>query len=263
MSSTEPIDASVANDGGYPTGRVANKLPDFVPGWAGVVGLAVGAFVVAMVLQVVVIFGFVFVAVLVGVASQDPATAQAAGQMIGYGMLLGYLVWIPLIWAIVWFFDLPLPVEVPDRDGATWGAVATLVLVGLGLASTLFLPHEASPLAGGSVPDPSPIAVVGIFAAFVVGAVLEEFLFRGTIQGLFRDEFSAPAAILGANLLFVPLHLLNNLGQPLVTVASNLAIITLLGLVVGVLYERHRNVAVPAAVHALYNAAVVGAGLFG
>lgn len=257
-----PTDDAVVNDE-YPTGRVAERLPDAIPGWVGAIGLGVGTFVAAMGLQFAVLLGFFVVAILAGVASGDVGTTRTAGTMIGWGMLAGYLVWIPIVGAIVWFFDLPLPVEIPDGRGAIEGAVAFVVLAALAVGSYQLLPYNPNALAGGSTAnvDPGAIAVAGTFLAFVVGGAIEEFLFRGTIQSLFRDEFSAVAAIVGANVLFVPLHVFNNLGQPLVTMAVNVSIVALLGVVNGILYERHRNLAIPAAVHGIYNAVVVGVAL--
>lgn len=246
--------------------RVEERLPDALSSKLGLsvlsTAIAVTAIALLFAAVIVSIIVLVIVGAAAGAATGNLELARTIGTFVWVVLLLSYLTWIPIVWGVVRFFDLPLDVSVPDASSVAWGLAAFLVVTGLSVGSHFVFSNagltQAQGLTGDSV---GPAVVVGLGLALVVGAVVEEFLFRGTIQGLLRSEFSAPAAIVGANVLFVPVHVLNNLGQPLVVAAVNLTIVALLGFVVGALYERHRNVVVPAVVHAAYNASVVGAAL--
>lgn len=77
-----------------------------------------------------------------------------------------------------------------------------------------------------------------------------------TIQGRLRESFGPAGAILGASVLFGSIHLVavvGTIGESLVSVA----LITTVSLVLGYVYERTRNVVVPALVHGCYNAALL------
>lgn len=93
-------------------------------------------------------------------------------------------------------------------------------------------------------------------SVLVVGPA-EELLFRGVVQGLLRRAWSAAWAIAIASLLFGLVH------YPAVsgTVVDRLAYVALaavLGSLLGVLYERTGNLAVPAFAHGGYNAVLFG-----
>ncbi len=83
----------------------------------------------------------------------------------------------------------------------------------------------------------------------------EELLFRGIIQTRLRDTFSAPVAVALASLIFAGVHVFALDGSwfgRLITVG----ILLLPSLVFGILYERHKNVWVPALAHGLYDVAL-------
>lgn len=87
-------------------------------------------------------------------------------------------------------------------------------------------------------------------ALFVVGPG-EELLFRGVVQGLFRRALGAVPAIVLASACF-------GLGHYFSVSTGNawtyLFIAGAMGLVLGALYEYTENIAVPAAVHGVWNA---------
>lgn len=85
-------------------------------------------------------------------------------------------------------------------------------------------------------------------------APAEEFLFRGAVQGLFVRAAGVGPGILGASLLFGIAHYLalGGTGSRLTTIA----VIVVLGLLLGVVYELSENIAVPIAVHAGWNVTV-------
>jgi membrane protease YdiL (CAAX protease family) len=89
-------------------------------------------------------------------------------------------------------------------------------------------------------------------AILLVGP-FEELVFRGGVQGILRRTWGPGVAIVVASVLFGLVHWIALVGAggarvPYVTVAATL------GLVLGYLYERSRNLLVPAVVHGCYNA---------
>lgn len=87
-------------------------------------------------------------------------------------------------------------------------------------------------------------------ALFVVGPG-EELLFRGVVQGLFRRVLGVVPAIVLASLCF-------GLGHYFSISSGNawtyLLIAGAMGLVLGAIYEYTENIAVPAAIHGVWNA---------
>jgi hypothetical protein len=79
----------------------------------------------------------------------------------------------------------------------------------------------------------------------------EELVFRVGAQGLLRRAFSAPVAIVAASAMFGVVHIiaLGGGGSRL----SYIAVAAVLGVVLGVIYERTQNLVVPAGVHGVYN----------
>jgi len=85
----------------------------------------------------------------------------------------------------------------------------------------------------------------------------EELLFRGVVQGRV-SQIAGPAAGIGfASLLFGVIHYSSVTGG-LGGRAAYVAIAGLLGVMLGLLYERTGNVVVPALTHGLYNAVLFG-----
>jgi len=81
-------------------------------------------------------------------------------------------------------------------------------------------------------------------------APAEELLFRGIVQGEFRRAYGPLPAVVIASLLFGISHsgALSGSGQ-----ITYLAVASILGLVLGVVYERTDNVVVTIAIHAAWN----------
>ncbi|WP_101294210.1 CPBP family intramembrane glutamic endopeptidase [Halegenticoccus soli] len=81
----------------------------------------------------------------------------------------------------------------------------------------------------------------------------EELLFRGVVQGLLRRAFGAASAIALASAVFGLVHVFGVTGTPGQRLVYAL-VAALLGVVLGLLYERTGNIALPALVHGGYNA---------
>lgn len=92
---------------------------------------------------------------------------------------------------------------------------------------------------------------------FLVVAPIEEFLFRGVVQGRLREVLSRWPGVLLASALFTAIHYLGlSGGRPLANVAV-LSVLLVPAVVFGVVYEVTGNLVVPVLVHALYNSTLV------
>lgn len=79
----------------------------------------------------------------------------------------------------------------------------------------------------------------------------EELVYRGVVQGLFRDAYGPIPAIGVASVLFGISHYLALAGSGKLTY---IVITVVLGGLLGLVYERTENILVPIGVHGLYNA---------
>jgi len=157
-------------------------------------------------------------------------------------------------------FDF-VPVSVPSlRDaGYVVGGYLTafvLVLAALVAVTTLFTTEPATNEGAQAAAD-SGILLWMIPASILLIGPGEELLFRGIIQGSLRRHFSAAGAIVLATAMFAPAHILSLSGS-LQAAALTISVLSVPSLVFGFVYERTRNLAVPALCHGLYNATLFG-----
>lgn len=98
-----------------------------------------------------------------------------------------------------------------------------------------------------------PLVLIWLaFLSIVIVAPAEEYVFRGVIQGRLRNTFTPWGAILIASLLFGSMHFGNWTGS-LATVVGWALLISGVGIIMGILYERTQNLVVPIIAHAVYN----------
>lgn len=129
-----------------------------------------------------------------------------------------------------------------------YGALSALKQVGLTTGQ-----NQAVVPAG----DPVTYYLAMIAVSLLVVGPVEEALFRGAVQGGLRRAFDAAPAILIASLMFGLIHLPSISGTPGQRWAY-VAVVVVLGAVLGYLYERTENVVVPGLVHGVYNAITYG-----
>jgi membrane protease YdiL (CAAX protease family) len=152
-------------------------------------------------------------------------------------------------------YDLRVPIALPTRSdlGYTVGGVIAALVVATAVTSALdqigLLPESV--FEDLAVADPMVLIALAVLSVVVIAPV-EEYLFRGVIQGRLRRSFGAIGAIFGASLLFGALHVPNYGGTALAIVSGALLIATV-GVVFGILYERTANLVVPVTAHAVYN----------
>ena len=177
--------------------------------------------------------------------------ASAALTMVGYAL-------VALVYARR--YGLAIPARIPTRREIGWvlgGTVLALATVTALSALVATLGLEAAPNAVGLVGSerPSLFLALAVLSVLAVGPA-EELLFRGAVQGRLREAFGPVGAVLGASAIFAAVHavaVVGTLGATLVTISILMAT----SLVLGVAYERTRNVVVPALLHGLYNATLL------
>jgi membrane protease YdiL (CAAX protease family) len=153
-----------------------------------------------------------------------------------------------------------VPVSVPSLGelGISVGAwIGAIVITPLVATVVIALANEqpASNAAGETAQQNPEIVPFLIPLVFLLNAPGEELLFRGVIQGLLAERFSAWAAIVLATAAFAPLHIIALVGNPTAALLT-IIIISVPSLVFGSVYELTDNLVVPSLVHALFNSSL-------
>jgi uncharacterized protein len=218
------------------------------------VGVGLGLTLAAFLASFLAALAVIVVSIPFGYGPIDPPIVPLlAASQVGF-FLTGYL--------YVRRYGLSIPLDLPDRRdaryvlGGTLVALAFATVAAVGLEAAGLVPD--SPVEALVTDDPT-LAIWLVVLSIVVVAPAEEYLFRGVIQGRLRQSFGAPGAIVLASLLFGSLHLGNFVGSPATVLAWTL-LITGVGVILGVLYERTGTLVVPIAVHGIYNAVLFLAG---
>jgi membrane protease YdiL (CAAX protease family) len=153
-----------------------------------------------------------------------------------------------------------VPVSIPSLGelGISIGAwVAAIVATPLVATVVIALADEqpASNAAGETAQQNPEIIPLLLPLVFLLNAPGEELLFRGVIQGLLAERFSAWAAIALTTAAFAPLHIIALIGNPTAALLT-IIIISVPSLVFGSVYELTDNLIVPSLVHALFNSSL-------
>ena len=176
-------------------------------------------------------------------------------QFLGFGVGVGGYLAITRDWDLV-----QLRVPTLRTVGLIALGVVALVLAQLAIArllTVLGISVAQNQVVVTGQQDPRYFLYMIPVAILLVGP-FEELVFRGGVQGILRRTWGPGVAIVVASVLFGLVHWIALTGAggsrvPYVTVAATL------GLVLGYLYERSRNLVVPAVVHGLYNTVLFGA----
>lgn len=150
-----------------------------------------------------------------------------------------------------------IPVRFPSLRDVVWivgGYVLAFLAVGSGawIVSITDTTPASNQVGELGVQNPELLLLLVPLSFLLVGPG-EELLFRGVIQGMFREVIGPVPAIVLAAAIFAGIHyvaLSGGVGARLVTIA----ILFLPSLVFGTAYERSRNLLVPALIHGAYNA---------
>ena len=193
-----------------------------------------------------------------GVVARDTLefrVVAAVLQFVGFGVGVGGYLAITRDWDLV-----QLRVPTVRTLGLIAVGVVALVLAQLAIArllTVLGIQVAQNQVVVTGQQDPRYFLYMIPVAILLVGP-FEELVFRGGVQGILRRTWGPGVAIVVASVLFGLVHWIALTGGggsrvPYVTVAATL------GLVLGYLYERSRNLVVPAVVHGLYNTVLFGA----
>jgi hypothetical protein len=155
-----------------------------------------------------------------------------------------------------------VPVSIPSLKevgliiGAWIGAQILVPVLALVIIS-LFETQPAQNGAGQTARENPEFIPFLIPLVFLLNAPGEELLFRGVVQGLLRERFSAAGAILLATGAFAPIHITALIGSPRAALVT-ITILSVPSIIFGAVYEVTDNIVAPTLVHALYNATLFG-----
>lgn len=196
---------------------------------------------------------------LVGLGLVTPETslytvARTVLQFLGFGIGVGGFLAITDEWELI-------SLDVPDREDALLIGGGLVVLLALQFAllyalQTLGLSTGENRAMLPGRDDPTYFLYMVAVSILVVGPA-EELLFRGVVQGLLRRAFAAWPAIVLAGVIFGLIHFPSVQGSSVEALLYGV-VATLLGCLLGYLYERSGNLTVPALAHGLYNATLFG-----
>lgn len=181
----------------------------------------------------------------------DEYLAQFALQYAGFLSVTG--------WYALAVRDEPLiPWATPGRRELGLIAAGIVVLVGANNGITrLFAAVDVSLGDNAAVTigtgEPGYLLTMVAFSLLVVGPA-EELLFRGVVQGRLRETWGVWPAILAATVLFGLSHA--SVSGGVAGIAAYIVTATLLGVLLGYLYERTDNIVVPAVIHGVNNAVI-------
>lgn len=154
------------------------------------------------------------------------------------------------------FVDLRRPTR---RDaGMVVGGIVVLLGVNLGVAwafQQLGLPAARHTIYDIAQDDPGLLLVLIPLSLLVIGPG-EELLYRNIVQKSLYEAFSRPAAVVVASAIFAAAHVpaYSSAGSTALSILNTLTIVFALAIVLGIAFDRTRNVLVPALIHGSFNA---------
>lgn len=237
------VAVAYADRAGLDRRAVLGRTRAFAVGsFVGVAGLLVGNFV-----------GFLPVAAYGG--SLSPLVSLAVVTVL-FGAGLGV---VAVGFLVVTEYGLGyLDVAMPDRRdllytaGGVVGIFGLLVALGL-LSQALGLGGAESSVVGEARENPEVLLALIPLSWLVIGTG-EELLFRNVIQKYLSGVYSSTAAVLLGCVIFTLMHTVTYYTPDPVALFSTLVRLFVLSLVLGVAYERTRNVVVPVVIHGTFNA---------
>ncbi|SFB71072.1 hypothetical protein SAMN05444422_101384 [Halobiforma haloterrestris] len=216
-------------------------------------------FVLAFVSLFGIAFAFLFLSLPLALVVGEPTPLQEtlveyASTVVALGgVTIGYL---RLRGRDRSFIDL----EMPTLRTVGWLVGGVILLVGTNTALGSLLSAAGAEGAEHTTvqqvaENPNLLVVIIPAMVFIVGP-FEELLYRNIIQKSLYDTFSRYGAIVVASVVFTSVHISAYSTAGANRILVSLALLFVLSLILGALYERTENLLVPALVHGCYNAAV-------
>ncbi len=209
-----------------------------------VTGITILAFIIS------VILGVMFF-IPIGLMGFDIETTSV---IVGIAIIgqLGFLL-VAIFYILV--KKIQVPIKMPSRSDTIHivGGIFLTLMTAAALSQLLYFLDlmPDSPIEEMAAADPRLLLALALLSGILV-APAEELLFRGAIQGRLRQRFGPIPSIVTASILFGALHLGNYTGT-LLSIIMGGVLITVVSLIIGALYHRTDNLAVPITVHAVYN----------
>lgn len=212
-----------------------------------------------------VAIAFLFAGVLVGVAegglqalglSSDGSPAVFELTQTGvnfFGLFvtsLAYLSWRDE-WSLIGF-GRPTKRDLAAVAGGAIVLVVAIVALEAVLSQVGLTPDENVAVETGR--ENPELFLYYIPIVLLLNSPAEELLFRGVVQGLFRQAYGVVPGILAAGAIFGAIHYLALAGQGSALAYVGIAVVS--GIVLGTLYEYTGNLLVPIVVHAAWNVLV-------
>lgn len=217
---------------------------------AGAVGLAISGFIVAVIVTVAVV-GIID---SIGVGIRDNIVfligISVITQGIGFGIVaFGYLQYFE---KGIEFLRIQMPTfrDIAWMIGGVVGLFTSLITMSLIVTALGFSQPAEHQIAALGEQNPELLLVLIPLSFLVIGPG-EELLFRGVIQTWLIDEYKTIPGIMVTSVIFALGHLAAYSGGNIVT---SLAILFVLSILLGGIYELTDNLVVPAVVHGTYNA---------
>lgn len=88
-------------------------------------------------------------------------------------------------------------------------------------------------------------------------APVEEYLFRGILQGAIRKNFTKKVAILSSGVIFGLFHIVALISTNVLSLIFPLLGLSLLGILLAYVYEKYQNMLIPVVAHGVYNSTVL------
>jgi membrane protease YdiL (CAAX protease family) len=152
---------------------------------------------------------------------------------------------------------------VPDRRAVGYGAAGVVAMLALlaafqAAAGALDIDVATHAVERAAREDPAVLLPL-VPLSFVSVGLGEELLYRNVVQKSLYDPFSRRGAVVAASAVFAVVHLpAYATGASTGALALTLAVVAVLGGVLGVVYDRTRSLLVAAAVHGAFDAAQYG-----
>jgi len=108
---------------------------------------------------------------------------------------------------------------------------------------------------GDSDEDLLYLALIPVMILFV--APVEEYLFRGILLGAIRENYSKKTAILSSGVIFGLFHIVALVSSGLLSLVFPLLGLSIIGILLGYVYERYQNMLIPIAAHGVYNSTLL------
>jgi membrane protease YdiL (CAAX protease family) len=205
---------------------------------------------------VIVVFQYLFVLALAPVGVEPTGTpGTLIGTLaLGFGTATTALAYVRATDASLAFLDFGRP-SLRDAGYAVAGVVGLFgALIGVRYAFRAVAVESAEHGVVEQAQTNPEILLVLVPASLLIVGPGEELLFRNVVQKSLYESFSRPPAVVIASLVFAVVHFQAYGTGSVLQIASSLAIVFGLSLILGGLYARTDNVVVPAFAHGSFNA---------